>query len=418
MTRQLSTPPRTPGRGSLVRAAITALARSPTGRSIASGVGESAGKAIRKAWKASTKLAKQKKKLKKYEGKDHPVQDLGNVDSDHVILNLSTKKMTLKSRRKLYSHLVKGTIRNTYQVSALIEAVSGRQAVENYLYCGTRSHFITSGGISYNGKSTIPVGIFNMLPENLIGSNPQAASFYNGRSTTVITFDKVHVVEFSGECQMLNSTNFACEVDVYFVTPRRTQSFGCLTSWEYASEPYNNVSVGFNTALAGAAINSVTGYPSYLCYGARPNTSQSFKENFKILGVSNYLMAPGALQKMKLRILINKTFDKAKVLSEAADYMPGSIQVMFVVKGQVCAVLGAAQTGTNQDFSNNTYSSPSLRVLGEFGYTIKMYKELPARAANQNVYTSTVRDSVAALNQSNIDVTDLQQQTIAVLPPS
>lgn len=355
--------------------------------------GHAAGYVARRAYNAYNRS-----KVKKTEGKDHPVQQYGAIDSDNITLGKFGKMPTVYSKAK-YQLM--------YNYSGVVGSPTGNVGVQvPEVVCGLMnySQLTTSTGITYN-RYQAPIGLFNAIPNDLPASNGTTNTnsyFYGKTPGTVVSHSKVYVQNISVQLTLANHMTNGCIADVYLLESKLDGSNSPTDIWTYGGEIFSPTIWNQQSASSGAT-NATTGYPTMSYWGIRPQSSQQFRNHFKILAVKSYdIAAGGNSQLLNINFRIGKTFDRNKIVLTNTSVLKGTKYIMIVGRGMQCLKTDAAVTGTGQDSVLPTYSPVYLSYIAKVCISYRCLAD-KIQASDIHLGTSTILNVPLDANVKSIN---------------
>lgn len=322
----------------------------------------------------------------------------------HLDIRKSHVNIWLSRPKKLYKPL--GRWNYTQQNYNICISGRGQQGVSTLVGHLTMSQFLTSTGTQPSSTQ---------FYTNIFALNPyQATTGGVLGAVAAPTEDKVHVHKVFTEMQMANASSEPAQVVLYFMIATKDTAQAPDAEWNTCLTQYAlGQASASNTAFGGTlpVTPETVGYPTYATYGQTPMNNPSFRKQFKILRVKNYMMASGSVEKLTYCVNVNRTYDRVALARQNALgslSMPGAtVYVMIVVRGTPVAVQTAGGTtvavtpGSAEIMTtiSHTYTFSSLggsrlpynRVDPEFvsgvsgGTIVKLMGELNAAVTEANV---------------------------------
>lgn len=332
----------------------------------------------------------------------------GPGDDGHLDFRKSHVNIWLSKRKKLYKPLGRWTY--TQQNTKICTSGRGQQGVATVV-----GHLTIPQFLSNVARPTLPTGV--QFTTNIFSLNPFQTNTGSSVLSSVAqpTEDKVHCHKVYTDFQMANGSSEPAQVVLYWLLALKDAASDPDTEWNNTLTDYAlGQSASTQAAYDGGTrvtTGGTTGYPTYATYGETPTMCPSFRKQYKILKVKNYLLSSGSVEKVTYCVNVNRTFDKAALrrqnnLSSVA--FPGAtVYLMMIVRGSPVAVQSSGgttdtvTTGSCEILTtiNHTYTFSSLggsrlaynRADADFvgsvagGGLVKLMGELNAAVAEANV---------------------------------
>jgi hypothetical protein len=166
--------------------------------------------------------------------------------------------------------------------------------------------------------------------------------------------DRIHAHDVWVDLQIASGSSNPQQVCLYWFLAKTGSSSYPDSFWnncqiDYSLNQSPATSAGFN-ATAGTRVAGTLGYIPFSAYGATPMYNSSFRKIYKCIKKKTIDLASGAVEKVKYKLKVNKTFDKAylhNLYNTGSITIPGAtVFVMAIVRGSPQSILQDSGSGS------------------------------------------------------------------------
>lgn len=270
---------------------------------------------------------------------------------------------------------------------------AGYQAVNDIGYFAAIRQIRESDGSGYTNIQNA-LALQNMNPY----MTSTGSAYFSGQTTPKTNEFVLRSIDLSLE--LVNLTNVACVVDLYFITSKKGTN---KTPFELWTEGYANEAAGKSTMTfpaAGLGAPATSGGGSFNDPHAKPNEVKLFNEYFKILKKIPLDMASSSVESLDVNIVVNKLI-KTEVIerefNESHLLHPNlSVQVFGIVRGQ--PIVDYTYTGATRV----TYAATEIGYIARAKYSCYSVSGNAGRL-NTQIHHTNISTSTAATRVINVD---------------
>lgn len=165
----------------------------------------------------------------------------------------------------------------------------------------------------------------------------------NANNASAIRYAKAYLKNMTGTVEVTNFSSATTNVKAYIIAARR-QSIGTITTYATAMTPENSWYAGEFDTLG--LIGSPLADPRQ-AVGDNPNNSPMFRDWFKIIGTRSWVLDPGQVAKLAMRIDYNAIFRYDLLSATGLNMFKWwDISVMFVHYGAPDLISGSSNVTT------------------------------------------------------------------------
>lgn len=259
----------------------------------------------------------------------------------------SSKRFRVVLNKPWYKSKFGTAFRFTETWDGVFTTKEGKQDIAFLRVFGNRSQL--QGGTPTTLRADPQLSFVNFYELNPYRANGGSTLFPAGSAATVAANDMIFYRSVYGKVAMINLTNLATQVKIYWFLCKKDTAKSPDTIW---IDGLNAMAMGLAAApdvMSTTVAVNTPGLPSYDDLGQSPFNVKEFKQFYKPVHSETVILQGGDQRDVNFRFEINRLIKKQAILDRASAFLAGLTVVPFaIIKGSLVAVgdTGGATEGS------------------------------------------------------------------------
>lgn len=314
----------------------------------------------------------------------------------------SRRSRVKKSGRKKYA---RGKGIGQFKYTELYEGTctssSGQQGSGDILAYGTLNQVALNTNGTTPGYGNSNTTWFAMNPNQ----NTTGSTLFGSQ---IAGSERIFCNGYNFQMKLTNMESVACELTLYFVTPKRSHNSTPITQWEAALQANSLGQAAAADPLPGTQFTAGGGgYPTRYHWNEKPFGLKTMRDNWKCLKKVSINLAGSSSENVNFSYTMDRMVKKDQVLTNATQWIPNtSIAVFYVIHGQVVIDKtggGHLSTLATTEVAWVSRVTTSLTLLKSQVANVdvsRQFNRIPMKATLANQYMINADDQVDDINQA------------------
>lgn len=324
-----------------------------------------------------------------------------SVKGSSGTISKRSSRVSRRSRKKYARNKGLGRFKYTELQEGLCTSSAGQQGAGDMLGYGTINQVATNANGTTPSYGNSNTSWFAMNPNQ----NTTGSTLFGSQ---IAGSERIFCNSYNCQLKLTNMESAACEISLYFVTPKRNCVAFPISTWETAL--VNNALGQAPAVNPGPGVPFVAnggGYPTRYHWNEKPFSLKTMRDNYKCLKKFDLQLAGATSETVNYSHTVDKLVKKDQILTNGSQLIPGvTLCIFYVIHGQVVVdKTGGTHYSTlaTTEVAWVSRVTTSLTLLKSQVANVdvsRQFNRLPMGATLANQYMINADDQVDDVNQA------------------